>query len=139
MGWQVAVARHRMNVTMKEKLEILNFAGKFGRQGSFNPAVKLLFQQFCSPKRREINFYTKAFPVISAQLPWPELSSRSSLRAVPAGWMEPVARGALSGAALGQRPCRPGRGRAQEQPRGGGMCCGAAPRAALSRPVPPRR
>lgn len=87
VGWQVAVARHRMKVTMKEKLEILNFAGKFGRQSSFNPAVKLLFQQFCSPKRREINFYTEAFPVISAQLP-----GRSSAPAVlsvlspPAGW-----------------------------------------------------
>lgn len=31
LGWQVTVARHKMNVTTKENLEILNFAGKFGR------------------------------------------------------------------------------------------------------------
>lgn len=48
VGGQVTVAGHKINVTMKEKLETLNFASKFGRRSSFNPVAKLLFQQLPS-------------------------------------------------------------------------------------------
>lgn len=63
------VAGHKINVTMKEKLETLNFASKFGRRSSFNPVAKLLFQQLPSAQwNEEINFSTRAFMAISALL-----------------------------------------------------------------------
>lgn len=116
LEWQVTVARHKMNVTMKEKLEILNFASKFGRWGSFNPAVKLLLQQLPSDHLNGERWTStpKHFSLSLHNSPVLKLSSRSS-RCCP-HTLKPVAPGAESPAV----PCSALPCRAEPWGRGGG-------------------